>query len=186
MSVNGLRAGCLALGLLPTAAAAYDICDDLWMTRNTLFDRAGYCFGSALGQAVFDNAGCLGTDVALSAQDNATVALVREFEVEWSCRVDTSRTQLDLPDMAARMRMRDMPVPTGYESACIGWRGGAANLYSGQDQKSGVTGVLRDGDNTTFSFVTADGWEFVDMGDGRMGWLALPKFDDMICDGFAG
>ena len=49
----------LLLGLVwPVQAWALEICDDLWLTRNLIFDRAGYCFGSVLGKSVFDNEGC--------------------------------------------------------------------------------------------------------------------------------
>jgi hypothetical protein len=33
-------------------------CDDLWVARNEIFHRNGYCFRSQRGQEYFDNSGC--------------------------------------------------------------------------------------------------------------------------------
>ena len=44
--------------LTPVTAVADALCDELWLTRNMVFDRAGYCFGSNLGEAIFDNSDC--------------------------------------------------------------------------------------------------------------------------------
>ena len=84
----------LALILLASPAAAADVCDDLWFTRNLIMDRAGYCFGSALGQAVFDNGNCIGKSVSLSTQLQRQVAEIRELEKQIPCKVDTARTRL--------------------------------------------------------------------------------------------
>ena len=46
------------LSLCVTPAFALDHCEEWWFTRNLVFDRAGYCFSSPLGQAVFDNSDC--------------------------------------------------------------------------------------------------------------------------------
>ena len=38
-----------ALAAFP--ALAFDPCEDLWFSRNQLYDRAGYCFSTPLGLA---------------------------------------------------------------------------------------------------------------------------------------
>lgn len=69
-----------ALSLFAAPVLASDTCHDLWFTRNAIIDRAGYCFGSPLGQAIFDNTGCIGKSVNLPPQDARTVALIRELK----------------------------------------------------------------------------------------------------------
>ncbi|MCK5500992.1 MAG: YARHG domain-containing protein, partial [Tritonibacter mobilis] len=59
-----------------TPAVAGDYCADLWFTRNAIIDRAGYCFGSTLGQRLFDNGDCIAKSVSLSDADKAKVALI--------------------------------------------------------------------------------------------------------------
>ena len=70
----------VALSLLASPALASNACHDLWFTRNAVIDRAGYCFGSPLGRAVFNNAGCTGKSVSLPPQAQRMVAQVKEME----------------------------------------------------------------------------------------------------------
>ena len=89
------------------SASADPVCDDLWFSRNIVFHEAGYCFGSALGQTVFGNARCIGQDIDLHADMKARVEEIRQREADWGCAVDTSRTRLDLPQIAQRMALTD-------------------------------------------------------------------------------
>ena len=68
-----MRALTLLLFLIASPAAASDVCHDLWFTRNLIMDRAGYCFGSMLGKATFDNSDCTGKNVSLDAGDQLMV-----------------------------------------------------------------------------------------------------------------
>jgi len=56
----------LLLAALAAPAAALEICDELWFTRNLIYDRAGYCFSSPLGRAVFDNSDCTGSALKIA------------------------------------------------------------------------------------------------------------------------
>lgn len=145
----------LLLALLPTAALSNDSCDDLWFTRNLIMDRAGYCFASPLGRALFDNADCTGTSVRLDRQSQATVAAIRAVEADLRCKVDTRRRTIDLDDIWFRRRMVDLPVSTAEASGCAGWTGGSAPLRAGRDPRSPVVGRVRNGDYLRFGHVEA-------------------------------
>ena len=94
---------------LSTLALANDGCDDLWFTRNLIFDQVGYCFGSPLGQAVFDNADCTAKTPQLSDQDRTRVDAIEAEEARWDCRVDTSKTHVGCaqPFVAPSVRSSD-------------------------------------------------------------------------------
>ena len=51
LRLSAMKRLALLCALLASPAAASDVCDDLWFTRNLIMDRAGYCFGSVLGRA---------------------------------------------------------------------------------------------------------------------------------------
>ena len=70
---------------LPIGAFAGETCEDLWFTRNLIMDRAGYCFGSALGQSLFDNGDCLGKSVVLDAASSRLVQELRAREAQFAC-----------------------------------------------------------------------------------------------------
>jgi hypothetical protein len=169
------------------AAQAVEICDELWFTRNLVFDHAGQCFQSPLGQAIFDNSDCLVGNAEPDPSEAEIVALVRTMEAEWGCDVDTTRTSLRIPNIAQRMAMIDLPVADGFESMCIGYRGPATELYTGRHASAPVSGVIQPGDDLTYVFIPMHGWTFFDLGrNGEMGWGAIRELSDLKCDSFAG
>lgn len=179
--------GVMLLAVWGGAAQAVEICDELWFTRNLVFDHAGNCFQSPLGQAVFDNSDCLVTGAEPDPSEVEIVALVRIMEAQWECNVDTTRTSLRIPNISQRMRMIDLPVAEGYESTCVGYRGPAIDLHTGRHASAPVSGVIRPGDNLIYTFIPMHGWTFFDLGrDGEMGWAAIPELSDLDCEGFAG
>ena len=153
----------LLIFLLPAPARALEICDELWFTRNLAFDRAGYCFGSVLGQAVFDNAGCQQGSVALDRADTAMVAKVRKLEQEFECEVDTAQSFLAVPQLAVRKALVDSPFPTDTESACVGWQGERLPLLAARKGDAIVIGAVREGDTLLFQFEPVEGWIFVEV-----------------------
>ena len=175
--------------LIPAPVAALDYCRDLWFTRNLAFDRAGYCFGSALGKAVFGNEDCTGTSVTLSPANAAVVDRVRELEAEAGCEVDTSATSLPIPLLPVRLRLTDLPVPTEYESACVGWRAGFLPLYRGRVAGIPNSNTALPGDEILFEFESAGAWEFVQVvRNGQFiaaGWTDM-AMDETSCDMWAG
>lgn len=179
--------GVFLLAIWGGAVQAVDICDELWFTRNLVFDHAGNCFQSPLGQAIFDNTDCLVTGAEPDPSEAGIVALVRQMEAEWDCDVDTTRTSLNIPNIAARLRVLDLPVADGFESACIGYRGPDIALHTGRHKDAPVSGMLRAGDDILYLFIPVDGWTFVDLDrGGEMGWAMIPDVPDLPCDGFAG
>jgi hypothetical protein len=176
------------LSLCVTPAFALDHCEEWWFTRNLVFDRAGYCFSSPLGQAVFDNSDCF-TDVAeADPADQIIVTETKRLEETLGCNIDTSRTRLGIEHIAARMQMVDIPIADEYESACFGWRGKDLVLHSARDAAAPVTGHIRTGEDVIFLFTGVDGWSFMlsPRGDADMGWMKGFTWAEDSCESNAG
>ncbi|RYH05873.1 DUF4453 domain-containing protein [Tropicimonas sp. IMCC6043] len=177
------------LAVIPAPVSALEICDDLWFTRNLTFHRAGYCFNSVLGLAVFGNAGCTSKSPTLSAEASALVAHVKALEAEWSCHVDTRRKVLGVVSLEFRKSLTDLPVATGYESGCIGWRGDPFALHLGRTPDSPVTATGRAGDELLYEFEDVGGWSYIQLTRGGIsagaGWARVP-LEDAVCDNYAG
>lgn len=178
------------LCLLAAPAAANDYCDDVWFTRNLLFDRAGYCFGSTLGQWVFNNGDCVGDQVTLGAAAQAQLDEIKSREVEFGCKVDTSRTSLDLDDIDIRRRLDVLPIVDELAAGCIGWREPETPLYAGPDHASAVIGRIEPGDYLSFGHFGLEGWSYVTARDTGWrlksgGWLSI-DMDEESCVQWAG
>lgn len=176
----------LALSLLLSAwgaggAAASPFCDLLWVTRNMLFDREGYCFGSVLGAALFDNAGCTPGGPALSAEPAAAVTRMKELEARSGCRTDTAAA----PSAGQRaiharlLRLQDLPEPDELGWACIGYLGPGVALRSGASAASPAVGRAEPGQSLVFNYLPRGGWHYVivtggaDSGTYTEGWAEI-------------
>lgn len=61
-------------------------CDQLWMARNEIFDRNGYCFRSPRGQDYFDNSDCTSdSQDILSELEWQNVELIKQVEADKQC-----------------------------------------------------------------------------------------------------
>ncbi|MFO1171227.1 MAG: caspase family protein [Hyphomicrobiaceae bacterium] len=61
-------------------------CDELWVARNEMFDRRGYCFTSAKGQSFFDNADCTTSSQSiLNKTEKANTITIKQVESEKGC-----------------------------------------------------------------------------------------------------
>ncbi|MEM6276742.1 MAG: DUF4453 domain-containing protein [Pseudomonadota bacterium] len=140
------RAISVLLALLGSPAIADAICDDLWLSRNAVMDRAGFCFESPLGLALFDNKDCFGTDVTLTSPEEELLAAIQDYEEELACAVDTSATSLEIGDLDIRLRLSSIPVRDSTESACLGWQGRRALLLTGTYEGARVSGSVEEGD----------------------------------------
>jgi len=61
-------------------------CDELWIARNEIFDRNGYCFRSARGQDYFDNSDCTSdSQDILSSLEWENVRLIQSVERDKQC-----------------------------------------------------------------------------------------------------
>lgn len=61
-------------------------CEELWIARNEMFDRNGYCFQSERGREQFDNSDCTSDSQDILSQlewDN--VELIKSVESEQQC-----------------------------------------------------------------------------------------------------
>ena len=181
--------GAIAASLIvtPGPAAAEEICDALWFTRNLVFDRAGYCFSSPLGQAYFSPE-CTTTEPELDPDAAAVVAMVVELEAQWECSVDTRRAELSPFDTQVLTFIEDLPVPTGFESSCFGWKGGMLMLRAARRDDAQPTGFVRPGDDLLATYADIDGWSFYSMtpqGQG-LGWVRSPEWSEATCTALAG
>lgn len=62
-------------------------CDELWVARNEMFDRRGYCFTSAKGQSFFDNADCTTSSQSiLNKTEKANTITIKQVESEKGCK----------------------------------------------------------------------------------------------------
>ncbi|MGI3185994.1 DUF4453 domain-containing protein [Nioella aestuarii] len=170
------------LGLAAPALANEPYCEQPWFIRNLIFDRAGFCFSSPLGEAVFDNSDCTGTDVVLSQRDREAVALILEMEDLLDCTMDTSgQTLSTLPELNQLRRFALLPIPVDAASGCIGYLGPQLPLLEAPGAHNGpVLGTLTLESSILFDFLPENGWEFVTVypngwegPPGPSGWVDL-------------
>jgi uncharacterized caspase-like protein len=61
-------------------------CDQLWVARNEMFDRHGFCFTTARGQSFFDNSDCTtSSQNILNKIEKANIATIKQVEAEKQC-----------------------------------------------------------------------------------------------------
>ncbi len=161
------------LALTPAPAAAQAYCEELWFTRNLLFDRAGYCFSTALGQSVFDNADCRGK-VVLEGVEADTMRLLLDLENAAGCRVDTRRGWIEVGHVGLRRKMTDLPIPARSSRTCAAWAGDPLPLRLARAPEAEVVAAARPGDTLTFGFEDAGRWRYAELTrEGRVigaGW----------------
>ena len=157
-------------------------CNQLWFMRNLIMDRAGYCFGSALGQSLFDNGDCTGKTVTLSAAQTAQAEQIRALEQEIGCSVNTAATRLDVDWMAQLRSLRDMPLPDNGAAACT-WAGPEAVLRAGIGGDAPPLRALRAGDRIDLGWIGEGDWTVIAVSSGgpggpaRLGWVDLRALD---------
>ncbi len=188
---------CLAAVVLLTVVhagptRASDLCSDLWLSRNAIYNQVGYCFKSPLGITLFDNSDCQEEPREASRELRDKVARIRDYESAFQCAIDTDLTQIDVHLMQLRLLMRDQPVADGYESTCIGIISeGWIPLRVGKQQTSRITGYVQDGDTIDFAHEPEGDWLFASAvrRDGRdvpmAGWFLGPM-DVESCREFVG
>jgi hypothetical protein len=82
----------IAVGLMAGTAApsfAQDVCQSLWVERNSIYKAAGYCFKTARAIRYFGNAGCSydnERELPLSRGDQSRVARIIAEERANGCR----------------------------------------------------------------------------------------------------
>jgi len=173
-------------------AAAFDACADLWFTRNQVFDRAGYCFGSPLGQAVFDNSDCISRDVTPDAAGMALVAATRAREADLGCAIDTSQTRLDIDNLAQRLALEEPVLLDEFASGCLGWTGAPIPLLAGPHKGATQLSSVQRGDDIVWEYYTLTdhpGWQFISVYRASrqigLGWMS-GELDQSFCTNLAG
>ncbi|MGL1920831.1 MAG: YARHG domain-containing protein [Hyphomicrobiales bacterium] len=175
----------LQLSLLLTPAFAEDACDDLWYSRNFYFDQAGYCFGSKLGKAVFDNSNCKSKNVALTKSTKRRISQMKEIEKEFDCEINTEKARpLNIPQLKSRELLVEQPISQGLESGCYGYTGvKQIPLYSARSKNSKIIGYIENGDDIDSSHDEVDNsdWWFAGVstksGKSSVGWTKASVFD---------
>lgn len=168
-------------------------CDQLWYLRNLIMDRAGYCFQSRLGVVIFDNAGCSGTEIQLSAAQQEQLDRLAGLESALSCKVDTDASSVNIWDADFLAALRDLPIADGTESSCLGWTGPRTPVFDGYSEGSRVIGFINPGDDVHSGFLAVGEWKPVtiyrdnDLEDRLIAWLhAGPGDWSAQCSAFAG
>ena len=78
----------LAANAFATPAVAQGTCQRLWVERNSIYKRAGYCFKTARARSYFGNAGCLydsEAEVPLGSGQRARIARISRLERQLGC-----------------------------------------------------------------------------------------------------
>lgn len=181
-----------ALAAWPAFAQGWDHCQDLWFTRNQLFDRAGYCFKTPLGRAVFDNSDCTTSNAQLSSPDWQKVEIIRSLESDYGCAIDTSRGGLDIPLVGLRFELEDIPIISEFASGCLGWFGPPVPLYAGHRPGAPLFGYANPGDDIVWEYEYPGmpaGWEFITVYQNgvqvMLGW-SNTVIDHGLCTNLAG
>jgi len=68
----------------------YDVqdlnCQQLWVARNEIYHRNGFCFKTRRGRNFFGNAGCSTSNPRLSRTERRNVELIQSWEADNGCR----------------------------------------------------------------------------------------------------
>ncbi len=142
-----------AMGLLPVMAHAQAFpslgssrtsCESLWVERNQILNVAGYCFDTALGQAVFDNADCTPGQPALPETALNRIARLQQAEEQRACEINTSAGQITVNGRYGPLRFGNGGLTLGR------WPGALQKLDvfpqdAGRARSCTVTGLSADG-----------------------------------------
>ncbi|PCH96947.1 MAG: hypothetical protein COB84_04235 [Rhodobacteraceae bacterium] len=174
--------------ILTNPAFAVDPCDDLWLSRNIIYDRHGYCFQSALGRAIFDNKACHKTPAELDKANAEKIAKIKAWEDELLCKMDTNRTRLDVDAVHLRFLLTEQPLANNSETQCVRYRGAVSIvLYAGPSTDTAPLGTIEIGDTVQWAHETQNGWEYVTIMQNdqttKIGWTNANIQD---CEGLAG
>lgn len=186
---------CLMLGSGTASAQDAAFCQELWLSRNTVMDRAGQCFTSSLGRAVFDNGDCVDGNIRLNPLDAEIVRLVQETEVWANCDVDIDADQLAVGALRFQQNLMflfTVPVRRDSEQMCSGYRGAPVSLYTGISTDTTLIGTVWPGQDVTSSHhPMRGGWEYLEASapDGTplaYGWAQGFSDDRDLCAFSAG
>ena len=61
-------------------------CHELWVARNEIYARNGYCFKTRRARNYFGNAGCFTSNPRLNAVERGNVSRIKNAEYDFGCR----------------------------------------------------------------------------------------------------
>lgn len=163
----------LLICLAPIAASAqnFGFCEAAWVTRNMIFDRTGYCFGSVLGQSLFDNSNCTTGTANAPPAYGQIISWVRGDEARIGCNLNTG--QPAWPSIRAAFNYYNqfwtvaVPVDGGF--GCWGYRGPAVTVHAGAATTTPVLGQLNPGLSYVDTHYGVNGWAFITVLTGPSG-----------------
>lgn len=153
------------LSFAPITAAAqnFNFCEELWVTRNMVFDRAGYCFGSVLGQSLFDNSNCTTSTASAPPAYSQIISWARGDEDRVGCNLNTG--QPAWPSIQAvhayYNRFWTVAVPLEGGFGCWGYSGPTVQIHAGAAANTPVLGQLTAGLSYVDLHYGVDGWGFI-------------------------
>jgi hypothetical protein len=143
-------------------------CEQLWLARNEMFARNGYCFGTSAAQQVFGTRGCTTSrqDI-LSAVEIQNMRLIKAVEDRKACGAITTAAF----------------APAGRSVSQPQQAGGPWHYVTGLDPKGDnflalkvapdvrAERIAKMGPDTPLKILNAQGdWRQVQLKDGRTGW----------------
>ncbi len=78
-------------------------CHKLWLARNEIYHRKGYCFKSQQGIRIFNNSNCTSPYVRLSSLESRNKRTIRTWEIRKRCR-STNAENLNLQRPPPRLK----------------------------------------------------------------------------------
>ena len=146
---------------LPTTSTAQGACEDLWLARNVIYDAHGYCFGSDLGKAMFNNAGCTTVDPKLPDDLQARVDRIWAKARGMECAVDQTKTDIEVYNKTTRYLLMAQPVASGTDAACINAKLEATiELRESPNIEGEPIGTIDDGDTVGWFHEAEGDWHF--------------------------
>jgi hypothetical protein len=143
-------------------------CEQLWLARNEMFARNGYCFGTSAAQQVFGTRGCTTSrqDI-LSALEIQNMRLIKAVEDRKACGAITTAA------FAPASRSVSQPQPSGgnwhYVTGLDPKGDNFLALKVAPDVRS--ERIAKMGPDTPLKILGARGeWRQVQLKDGRTGW----------------
>lgn len=184
----------IALGTIAMPALADD-CLDLWFSRNAMFNDAGYCFGSPLGQALFDNSDCMTSDPQLTPINAQVIGKIKEEEQSLDCTIDTTNVSVDTNEIMSfpmRWQVETQPVagPSEFtEFACFGFLQDRVAVRTSPTSGAELLGWINTGSDYRTNHQDWGKWSFVTVDEKFVGWADLshlPWDYDGVCEVAAG
>jgi hypothetical protein len=89
MMIGMLAVIAVATSTIDISTAYAQSCFELWIQRNSIYKRAGYCFKTPRAISYFGNAGCLYDDefqLPLSPGERSQISRIQAIERRHGCR----------------------------------------------------------------------------------------------------